>query len=226
MINKRPTSSARAQHFIIVYGLTLALSIWLIQPSRAEGFSYGEYSQNVNSIAQTILSKCKAGGIGSTLDNRQFQKSCGVAMRGQLFSGFKASVFFSSEKLENGWRDVLGVETRHEVDEEQYSLVRGILTEGYRPHEQDEKAASYADATLFVKREQGWQLVWKFVNPHANDWHRSNPLFPEQQGLTPKVSSMIDRLWRETVVQGTSKLAFNIKDTSGPVFTARNPKVR
>ncbi|NVK17242.1 MAG: hypothetical protein HWE30_00955 [Methylocystaceae bacterium] len=198
----------------------------------AQAFEYAQFENNIKEIVKSITKQCKADGIGSTLDNRQFQKDCGLAMQGRKFSGVEASVFFSSEELENGFLDIMGIENQFSGDDGKvYSLVRSLNTQVHRPHYSSETSTSSADATLFVKQEQdghknNWQLVWRFVNPHTNDWLKANPLFPKQQGLTPEVATMIDRLWREVVVKGTAKLAFTIKDSTGPVFTARNPKVR
>ncbi len=206
--------------------LTLIL-LWSSSPSQAGGFTYSDYEKDIMQIASTIKAECSANGIGTATDKHQFRKACGLAMRGRKVIGFEDHVFYTREHEENGFVDVLGIERQITgANGEVYSLVRSLNTQVQRPHEQPETTTSHADATLFVKRQQGWQQVWRFVNPHTNDWLKVNPMFPEKQGLTPQVATLLDRLWREVVVMETAKLAFNIKDATGPVFTARNPKVR
>ncbi len=207
--------------------LTLIL-LWSSSPSQAGGFAYSDYAKDIMQIASAIKSDCKASGIGPATDKHQFRKACGLAMRGRKVIGFEEGrIFYTRETLENGFVDVLGIERQITGENsEVYSLVQSLNTQVQRPHERPETTSSHADATLFVKRQHGWQQVWRFVNPHTNDWLKVNPMFPEQQGLTPQVATLLDRLWREVVVMGTAKLAFNIKDATGPVFTARNPKVR
>ncbi len=240
--------------FLSPFCLALALGLTCASTVHAEGFSYAEYGRNVRQIVQAITDKCRADGVGSAQDAHQFRKACGLAMRGKTFLGFDdENVFYTRNKTQNGFRDVLGVERRIKAtDGKVYSVIRSLNTQITRPHAQPETATSYADATLFVKQEQGeqksqnwqnvpsgqggqngqtgqknhWQPVWRFVNPHANDWpkkwNRANPLFPAQQNLTPKVAIMIDRLWRETVVQRTAKIALNIKNATGPILQANN----
>lgn len=195
---------------------------------KAQAFSIEDYANHIKQIVHTIESACNAYAIGPANAPQGGRKECGEVMRGHGFVGFKGeSVFYTRNKLDNGFVDVLGIERQITGDDgELYSLIRSLNTTITRPHEQPEETASYADATLFVKRQNSWKPVWRFVNPHTNDWLKANPMFLEQQGLTPKVARMIDRLWHEVILKGTAKLAFTLRDATGPVFTARNPKVR
>jgi len=221
-------------HFATIINIcTLAIAFgmaWTLH-AFAGGFGYGDYEEDMQQITSAIKAECKASGIGPATDKHQFRKACGLAVRGEKVIGFEDRIFYTRDYHKEGFLDVLGIERQITgANGEVYSLVRSLNTQVSRSHEQPETSTSHADATLFVKRQHGWQQVWRFVNPHTDDWpkkwNRANPLFPEQQNLTPQVATMIDRLWREVVVMGTAKLAFNIKDATGPVFMARNPKVR
>jgi len=199
--------------------LTFLLNVCIAYPAQAGGYNYSDFSQDIRYIVGSILDKCKADGIGSSSDKLSFRKTCGEAMHGRYFIGFDDNVFYKRQKTENGFRDIIGAEILSYDGKTDYSLVRSIITEVQRPHNEPEKITKYADATLFVKHQGRWQAVWHFVNPHTNDWRKVNPMFPKQQGLSPEVAKTADRLWREYVVQGTAKIAFNIKDATGPIFT-------
>lgn len=210
---------------VFIGGLAWIYASFLI--SGASAFALEDYTKAIKQIAHEIESTCKAEGIGFVNDHNTFRRSCGEWVRGLEITGFQnLKVFYTRNRLENGFLDVLGVETIIQARGVEYSLIRSWNTRVIRPHEQPEETTSYADATLFVKRQNSWKPVWRFVNPHTNDWLKANPMFPEQQGLTPQVARMIDRLWHEVILKGTAKLAFNLRDATGPVFTARNPKVR
>ncbi|NVJ92351.1 MAG: hypothetical protein HWE34_11870 [Methylocystaceae bacterium] len=189
-------------------------------PAIAGDFKYSSFSQDIQYITDTLIAKCKDAGIGSPNNQHQLRKSCGEALRDQYFIGFDDSVFYKRQKTDNGFKDILGAKIEASIDGITYSVVRSVITEVQRPHNETEKVTRYADASLFTQYQGEWKLLLSFVNPHKQDWQKITPMFLRQKGIKQKVRQATEHIWRKYVVRETSKIAQNIKDATGPILTS------